>query len=165
VLGRALDVHPREIEIVMLDHVSRDDRPPRPEKPTRDGPLRPLPRIAASLLILAVLFVVGRAAVGAWNATWSASVLVSSSAPPADQDLKDEFDLLRFQLRAQVPSDASFYVDMYDPTGLWRQRLAEFAAMSRMYVVTDPAQADYTVTLVTDPSAHGGIRLVARKVR
>jgi hypothetical protein len=79
---------------------------------------------------------------------------------------KAEFDLMREQLHDQVPPDHSIYMDVRDDwSGLWTQRIGEFAAMSRLHVVADRADADYVVSLGRDPSAPMGVRIVAEAAR
>jgi hypothetical protein len=68
---------------------------------------------------------------------------------------------MRQQLRAQVPPGRSIYLDLpNDPSGLWTQRIGEFAAMSRLYLTGDRADADRVVSLAADASSPYGVRLL-----
>jgi hypothetical protein len=113
------------------------------------------------------LFVVYQADTGAAKAAGKAGQrLVYSSSDAGEADMQRQFELLDDQLRAQVPPDRSIYLDhLDDPSGLWTQRITEFAAMARVFVVLDPARADYAITLVADRSAPEGVRLVAKPLR
>jgi hypothetical protein len=123
--------------------------------------------VTVGVVVVCALVAVGLADLGAANATLSAVArLVVPSRSAGDRALERQFDLLRDQLRAQVPPDHSIYLDhLDDPSNLWTQRIAEFAAMTRIYLVIDPTQADFAVTLVHDSSAPKGIRLVAKPSR
>jgi hypothetical protein len=123
--------------------------------------------VLAVLVILGTLFVVYRADFGAVKATGKvANQVAHPTAYDQDAGLKRQFTLLIDELRSQVPTGHSIYLDhLNDPTGLWTQRIVEFAAMARILVVPDAAHADYAVTIVPDGSAPSGVRLVARPVR
>lgn len=115
-------------------------------------------------MALGVLVVIYRADAGAWHA--SREAVGGVRAASHDQALELQFERVREQLQGQVPRDHTIYLDLpNDPSGLWKQRIGEFAAMSRLYLVSDRAKADYVVTLATDPSAPDGVRLVARPAR
>ena len=135
--------------------------------PAGPGRRRLLASLLTVLVLLGTLFAVYRADAGAVKATGLAARLVLRPAHAAGQRAEQrQFDLIRDELAAQVPPDNAIYLDhLNDPSGLWTQRLAEFAAMARLPLVGDPALADYAVTLVPDPSAPQGLRLVARKLR
>lgn len=140
------------------------DSPPLP-RPSR--PRGRANRLVAGMVVVCALVAVGLADLGAAKATLSGMArLVVPSRSAGDRALERQFDLLRDQLQAQVPPDHSIYLDhLDDPSNLWTQRIAEFAAMTRIYLVSDPARADFAVTLVPDSSAPEGIRLVAKPSR
>jgi hypothetical protein len=122
--------------------------------------------VATVLVLLLALFAAYRADAGAVKADGLAAALFLRPQRSADGRAEQrEFVLVREQLRAQVPPNDSIYLDhLNDPSRLWAQRLAEFAAMLRVHVTDDPAKADYAVTLVPEPSAPRGLRLVARRL-
>jgi hypothetical protein len=124
---------------------------------------RTLRRLAAVLVVVGVLFAIYRADRGAWNASWQATFGAKTASQ--NKPLQVQFDRLRDQLRTQVPPDHTIYVDIPNDAGLWTQRIGEFAAMSRLYLVSDRAQADYVITLTSDPSAPMGVRIVAHAAR
>ena len=123
--------------------------------------------LVTALVLLGALFAVYRADAGAFKAAGQSARLFLSPEQSAPQRAQQrQFDLFRDQLRAQVPPDHTIYRDhLNDPSGLWTQRLAEFATMARLHLTDDPARADYAVTLVPDKSAPQGLRLVARKLQ
>jgi hypothetical protein len=133
-------------------------------RPTRRGILAGLVTV---LVLFGTLFAVYRADAGAFKAAGQAARLFLRPDRSSDGwKQQRQFDLIRDQLRAQVPPDHTIYRDhLNDPSGLWTQRLAEFATMARLHLTDDPAHADYAVTLVPDRSAPQGLRLVARKLR
>jgi len=115
-------------------------------------------------VVVGVLFAIYRADRGAWNASWQATFGAKTASE--SKPLQVQFDRMRDQLRNQVPPDHTIYVDIpNDVSGLWTQRIGEFAAMSRLYVVSDRAQADYVVTLTSDPTAPMGVRIAAEGTR
>jgi len=131
------------------------------------GRQRLLAGLLTVLVLVGALFAVYRADAGAVKAAGLAARLILRPAHDADQRAEQrQFDLVRDELAAQVPPDHAIYLDhLDDPSGLWTQRLIEFAAMARLALVGDPGQADYAVTLVPDQSAPQGLRLLARKLR
>ena len=128
---------------------------------------RPLAGLLTVLVLLGTVFAAYRADAGAVKAAGLAARLFLRPARAVDARAEQrQFDLTRDELTAQVPPDHSIYLDhLDDPGSLWTQRLGEFAAMARVHLVSDPALADYAVTLVPDPSAPERLRLVARKLR
>ena len=125
---------------------------------------RTLQRLVAVLGVLGVLFAIYWAERGAWNASWQATI--AAKAASQSKPIQLQFDRMRDQLRNQVPPDHTIYVDIpNDWSGLWTQRIGEFAAMSRLYLVSDRAQADTVVTLASDPTAPMGVRIAAEGTR
>jgi hypothetical protein len=131
--------------------------------PPSGGSTRPFRRAVAVVVILLALSVVVVADTGAWNAAWSATVGHENRS--ALLAVKVQFDQGLRQLQAQVRPGHTIYLDVPDSAIVWTQRLAEFAAMGRLTVVSDRAQADYVVTVVEDRSTPGSVRLVARPTR
>jgi hypothetical protein len=108
--------------------------------------------------------VIYRADMGAWNASRQATF--GRRTASQNRPVQLQFERLRAQLQSQVPPGDTIYLDLpNDSSGLWRQRLVEFAAMSRLYLAADRARADYVITLTSDPSAPEGLRLLAQAAR
>jgi hypothetical protein len=103
------------------------------------------------------------AGIGADDATeYGLGLLDRSIAQPYERSVRRQYEFVRDELGRQVPSGTRMAILFSEP--LWYQRLAEFAAISRIALVADKPQAEVGVTVVPDESASVGVRLVVERI-
>jgi hypothetical protein len=123
-----------------------------------DGLIRPL----VVILALVALVLAGG---GAYRATLRGVELVRHPSQGADLRFsRNRIEALRAQFIVAVPTGSRMYIDPSVVWGEWGQRLGEFAAMNGVHVVTDVAQADYHVAVVTAPDTRAGLRLTVERI-
>ena len=113
---------------------------------------RPYIRLLVIGLCLAALCQVDT---GAVKMAWEAVSRLDGQAP-TEVALNDQYEALYDEVVTQIPSGSDIVVSDVSETGWGDQRLFEFALMNDITVVSNSAEADFAVTIVTssDGQAH-----------
>ncbi|PWU52202.1 hypothetical protein DLJ47_19475 [Micromonospora sp. S4605] len=122
-------------------------------------------RVVVATLGVGCLVVTGE---GAWQATGhGVAYLRDPEHNPGARRSQVDFESLRREFADQVPPGSRVYpVPAATDRTLWRQRLAEFAALTGSLVVGNPDAADHLVSVgvVEQPGPTGPrVRLVVRR--
>jgi hypothetical protein len=119
-----------------------------------------------ALVVYLALGMAWQASAGARGAVADGVKLLDRSQLRPGQQTKNQYDFVRLQLAERVrPGTRAVQGTVPGPTQGWEQRFIEFAIMAGAVVVATPAQADIMISIVADPAAGIGIRVVIERLR